>query len=166
VTAIFLHGGLLHIFFNMMALMNIAPLVEELYGSARFFFLMIATGASGYVASSATGHLSVGASGALLGLIGVLIAFTTGRGGAGARMLRSQLFYWLIYIFVLSMLPGVDMAAHAGGFVAGFVLGKVMTSRQPSDAAERRRAMILGWTTGLTVMVSFTFMLLYYFGSI
>ena len=44
VTAIFLHGGLLHIGFNMWVLMDIGPMVEELYGSARYLFLFVATG--------------------------------------------------------------------------------------------------------------------------
>ncbi len=57
VTAIFLHGGLLHIGFNMWVLMDIGPMVEELYGSARYFFLFVATGAVGYVVSSLVGTL-------------------------------------------------------------------------------------------------------------
>ncbi len=52
VTAIFLHGSLLHIGFNMWVLMDLAPTIEELYGSARFLFIFIATGAFGYVVSS------------------------------------------------------------------------------------------------------------------
>ncbi len=104
VTAIFLHGSLLHIGFNMWVLMDIGPMVEELYGSARYFFLFIATGVCGYVLSSATGHLSVGASGSLLGLIGVLLAATQGRKSLQAQALRSALIRWLIYIAVLGFL--------------------------------------------------------------
>src|ERR1019366_9381537 len=52
ITAIFLHGGLLHIGFNMWVLMDIGPMVEEMYGSARYLFLFVVTGASGYLASS------------------------------------------------------------------------------------------------------------------
>ncbi len=48
ITAIFLHGSLLHIGFNMWVLMDIGPVVEDLYGSARYFFLYVATGAAGY----------------------------------------------------------------------------------------------------------------------
>ena len=74
VTAIFLHASLMHIGFNLWVLMDLAPTLEEMYGSARFFFIFVATGVSGYLASSFTGHVSVGASGALLGMIGVLLA--------------------------------------------------------------------------------------------
>jgi hypothetical protein len=78
VTAIFLHGGLLHIGFNMWVLMDIGPMVEELYGSARYLFLYVATGVCGYLLSSSVGHFSVGASRAARGDYG-----KKEHGGAG-----------------------------------------------------------------------------------
>ena len=163
ITAIFLHGGLLHIAFNMWVLMDIGPMVEEMYGSARYFFLFIVTGACGYVVSSFFGHLSVGASGSLLGLIGVLLAATTGRKSLAAQAMRSALIRWLIYIGVLGFIfTGTDNAAHAGGLVAGYLLGRVMNDRMPADVSERRRADLLGWIAGLAVAVSFVFMVLSY----
>jgi rhomboid protease GluP len=63
VTAMFLHGGLIHIGFNMMALMQFGPALEELYGSARYLFLYVATGIFGFVVSAALGNYSLGASG-------------------------------------------------------------------------------------------------------
>ena len=164
VTAIFLHGSLLHIGFNMWVLMDIAPIIEELYGSARFLFIFIATGAFGYLLSSSFGRFSVGASGSLLGLIGVLLALTMGRRASSMRMLRSQLISWLVYIAVLGLImPGIDNFAHLGGFASGFALGKLMTDRKPADPTEQRRAFALGWTAGLVVAASFAFMLLNYF---
>jgi len=163
ITAIFLHGGLLHIGFNMWVLMDIGPMVEELYGSARYFFLFVVTGAAGYVVSSFFGHLSVGASGSLLGLIGVLLAATTGRKSLAAQALRSALIRWLVYIGVLGLLmSGTDNAAHAGGLAAGYLLGRVMADRLPADVIERRRAEMLGWIAGFAVAVSFGFMVFNY----
>ncbi len=165
ITAIFLHGSLIHIGFNMWILMDIGPVVEELYGSARYCFIFVLTGAFGYVVSSFFGGFSVGASGSLLGLIGVLLAITSRRSGIGMQMLRKQLIYWLIYIAVLGLiLRGTDNFAHAGGFVSGFLLGKIMPDRQPSGMAEERNARIMGLGAGLAVAVSFGFMLLGYFG--
>jgi rhomboid protease GluP len=165
ITAIFLHGSLLHIGFNMWVLMDLAPTIEDLYGSARFLFVYIVTGICGYILSSVTGHPnSVGASGSLLGLVGLLLALTTGRQSIGMRMLRSQLLYWLAYIAVMGILmPGIDNFAHIGGFASGFLLGKIMADRQPADPIERRRANALGWTAGVAVLASFAFMLFNYF---
>ena len=139
----------MHIGFNMWVLMDIGPMVEELYGSARYFFLFVVTGAAGYVVSSLFGHLSVGASGSLLGLIGVLLAATTGRKSLAAQALRSALIRWLIYIGVLGfMFSGTDNAAHAGGLAAGYLLGRVMADRLPADVSERKRAEFAGMDRG------------------
>ncbi len=163
VTAIFLHGSLLHILFNMWVLMDIGPMVEELYGSARYFALFIATGAAGYVVSSIVGHPSVGASGSLLGLIGLLIAATTGRHSAGAQMLRGQLIRWVVYILIMGfMFSGTDNAAHIGGLAAGFGLGKIVSDRQPNGPDEQRRARAIGWLTTVIVLACFGFMVAFF----
>ncbi|MFY9532383.1 MAG: rhomboid family intramembrane serine protease [Candidatus Acidiferrales bacterium] len=164
VMAVFLHGSLLHLAFNMWVLLDVGPQIEELYGSARYFFIYVVTGVAGYCLSSFFFRTSVGASGALLGLIGVLLALTTGRRSAGMQMLRSQLIKWLIYIAVIGFVfPQIDNFAHAGGFVAGYALGKIMSDRQPVDAVSRKRAYALGWATALVVAVSFVMMLFQYF---
>ena len=164
VTAVFLHASLLHIGFNMWLLMDFAPTIEEMYGSARFLFIFVFTGACGYLASAAFGHFSVGASGSLLGMIGLLLALTGSRQSSGMRMLRSQLVYMLVYVGVMGVLmPGVDNMAHIGGFASGFALGKLMRDRTPADLSERRRANLLGWVAGVAVAASFAFMLLNYF---
>lgn len=156
VTAVFLHGSLLHIGFNMWVLMDIGPMVEELYGSARFFFLYLATGVFGYLTSSFFGNFSIGGSGALLGLIGAMLAVTMGRKSATMRMLRGQIIRWLIYIAIFGLFfRGIDNYAHAGGFIAGFVLGKIMADRAPVSPEERKRAYFLGWSSVLFVLGSF-----------
>lgn len=156
VMAVFLHGSLLHIGFNMWVLMDIGPQIEELYGSARFLFIYVATGIGGYVFSSLVGrHMSIGGSGALLGLIGVLLAITYNRRSAGMQMMRSQIFRWLIYIAVWGLLfPGIDNYAHFGGLVCGFVLGKIMADRPPQSPSEMKRAQLLGWATALAIVAS------------
>ena len=160
VTAVFLHASLIHIGFNMWVLIDIGPMVEELYGSARYLFIFVLTGLIGYIASSFFGFMSIGASGALLGLIGVLLAVTTKRHGAQSQMLRSQLLRWLLYIAILGFLPGlhIDNAAHLGGLIAGFILGRLMTDRPPVDPSERKKAYALGWLAGLVVAASFVLM--------
>ncbi len=163
VTAMFLHGGLIHIGFNMMALMQFGPALEELYGSSRYLFFYVFTGAFGFLVSAYMGHLSLGASGALLGLVGLLLAITTKRGGSYMRELRSRLILSVVILIALGFSGmGIDNAAHMGGLAAGFVLGKIFPDRQPDTPRERQVAYILGWLAGLTIVVSFAFMILHY----
>ena len=168
VTAMFLHGGLIHIGFNMMVLMDIGPVVEEVYGSARFLFLYLTTGIAGYLLSTAAASKSqpipsVGASGAILGLIGLMIAITTRRGGASMQALRSRLISWVVSIFVLGYIMRiVDNWAHLGGLVAGFLLGRVFADREPMNPAELKRAQALGWSAAIVILISFAFMILHF----
>jgi len=163
ITAMFLHGGLIHIGFNMMALMQLGPALEELYGSSRYFFLYIFTGAFGFLASSFVGHLSLGASGGLLGLVGAMLAITTKRGGAYMRDLRSRLVSSVVLLFVLGFMGmGIDNWAHGAGLATGFVLGKIFADRQPMNVRERQIANALGWLAAIAVIVSFAFMILHY----
>jgi len=164
-TAMFLHGGLIHIGFNMMVLMDLGPMVEEVYGSARFLFLYVATGAASFLVSALAGHFSIGASGALLGLVGLLLAITTKRGGMFMKELRTRLISWVITIFAMGLLfTGLrtDNWAHFGGLAAGFLLGKLFADRQPQAGKERTRAYSLGWLASLIVVGSFVLMILHY----
>jgi len=167
VTAMFLHGGLIHIGFNMMVLMDVGPIVEEVYGSARYLFLYTATGIAGFIFSAFTPFrhvaLGVGASGAILGLVGLMIAITTRRGGAAMQALRSRLISWVVTIFVFGFLmSGIDNWAHGGGLISGFLLGKVFADREPMNPSELKVANILGWIAALVILASFVFMILHY----
>jgi rhomboid protease GluP len=164
VTAMYLHGGLIHIGFNLMVLMDIGPVVEELYGSARFFFLYTVTGIVGFLFSAFFGrHPSLGASAPILGLIGLMIAVTTKRGGSQMQQLRSRLISWVVSIFVFGFLmSGVDNWAHGGGLAAGFLLGRLFADHAPMTPSERRTAYALGWITAVVVVSSFVVMILHY----
>jgi rhomboid protease GluP len=164
ITAMFLHGGLIHIGFNMMSLMQLGPALEELYGSARYFFLYIFTGAFGFLVSSYMGHYSLGASGGLLGLVGAMLAVTSKRGGSYMRDLRSRLISSVVILFILGAMRGIaiDNWAHGAGLAAGFALGKIFPDRQPMTPRERQIANALGWLAGIAVIASFALMLLHY----
>jgi rhomboid protease GluP len=159
VTACFLHANLMHIGFNMWVLIDLGPVLEELYGSPRFLFIYIATGIGGYILSGFFGHFSIGASGALVGLIGVLLAITFRRGGAGMQQLRSYVYRWIIYLVLWGFFfPGIDNMAHLGGGITGLILGRLMLDREPRTPVERKRAYALGWGTAAVVLISFVLM--------
>jgi len=133
VTAIFLHGGLLHIGMNMWCLVDLGPEVESLFNTAKFTVLYLVTGISGFVLSLlwAPFGVSVGASGAVLGLIGVLIGASFHHGHLGKEY-RSQLWRWVIYIAIFGIFFNVDNAAHLGGLASGFVLGYFIPEGEPA----------------------------------
>ncbi len=124
-TAIYLHGGLLHIFFNVMWIRNLGPAVTEIYGPARAFVVFSIAGAVGFLLSNiATGALSIGASGSIFGLLAALIVYGRRHGGS---MLTAQLWQWAIVLFAMGFLmPGVNNWAHAGGFAGGWVTAEAM----------------------------------------
>jgi len=124
-TAIYLHGGLLHIFFNILWIRQLGPVVAESFGPARYFVIFTLSGVGGFVASNVfSGAPTVGASGAVFGLLGALIVYgrRTGRG-----LMTQQLWQWAIALFILGFLMSrVNNYAHAGGFVVGLLAGRFM----------------------------------------
>lgn len=126
ITPVFLHGGLLHFAFNSYALLQLGPLVEEEFGTERFAVAYLLCGITGNVASQllwpGVRH-TVGASGALCGLIGLLLVYGQRRGGPAGTAVRSGMAQWAIYLLVFSFLPGIDLLCHLGGFVGGVALG-------------------------------------------
>lgn len=163
VTANFLHGGLWHFAFNSFALMDIGRELEARYGSARYWFIYVLTGISGFLLSSLMGNLSLGASASLCGLIGLMLAATFRHSSPFARMERAALVRWLVYIFIFGLFTNADHAAHLGGLAMGFLFGRFTQDRAPMTPAERKWAFRLAWLATLVVTVSFAFMLKQFF---
>jgi rhomboid protease GluP len=134
-TAIYLHGDIFHILLNVLAIRQLGPAVEELYGSSRLVVIFTVAGAVGFIASNVFGHvLTLGASGSAFGLLGAIVAFGQKRGGTFGSMIVRQYGMWALLMFALSfMMAGVNNVAHGGGFVGGFVAGHALA------LAERRR---------------------------
>jgi rhomboid protease GluP len=122
-TAIYLHGSLLHIAFNLLWVRQLAPPVEEIFGGARLVVIFTVAGALGFVLSNAVGvPWTIGASGAIFGLLGAMVAYGRSRGGAfGVAVLR-QYGQWALIMFIFSFfMSGVNNWGHAGGFVGGYL---------------------------------------------
>lgn len=126
ITAIYLHGGLLHIFFNMMWVRQLGPVVEELFGPFRLFAIFTIAGITGFIASTLAGHaFTLGASGSIFGLLAAAIAY--GR-RAGSQLFTRQFLQWAVLLFVMGfIMPGVDNWAHGGGFVGGYAAAYVFS---------------------------------------
>ena len=124
-SANYLHGGILHILFNMFALRYLGFLVIEEYGAYRMFIIYTLGGIIGFVVSYLAGvQLTIGASAGICGLMGAIIYFGKSRGGAYGQILYKQVGGWAIGLFIFGLLvPGIDNWGHGGGMVAGAFLG-------------------------------------------
>jgi membrane associated rhomboid family serine protease len=128
-TVVLVHGGIIHLGLNMYALFLVGPFVEQLYGRARFlaFYLIAAAGASLTSFAFSDAPASVGASGAIMGLFGVLItaeAVHRPMMSRGSRGFVGQLVGMAAITLLYGVVsPGIDNWAHLGGLVTGLVLG-------------------------------------------
>lgn len=123
-SANYLHGGLLHILFNMLILNQIGALVNREFGPQRMFSIYTLSGVAGFYVSYLAGiYTTIGASAAVCGLIGAAIYYGWSRGGIYGRAIYKQLGSWAIAIFIFGLLvPGINNWGHAGGMVAGGLL--------------------------------------------
>ena len=130
ITYGYLHIGLWHIGFNMFALSQVGPVIEERIGAARFFVLYTLTLMGGAFADLLLrGSVPItiaGASGALFGLIGFGVAYGYFSGGRGGKMQASFFGRWALYGFVFGFLIGADNIAHGGGFITGAAMGYII----------------------------------------
>jgi rhomboid protease GluP len=125
VSASYLHGGILHIFFNMMALMQLGPFVLSAYGLSRFFLLYVLTGIAGFFVSYLAGiPLTIGASASICGLIGAILYYGKSRGGYFGDVIYRQAMGWTIGLILFGlMIPGINNWAHGGGLLSGLLVG-------------------------------------------
>ncbi len=144
-TVTLVHANLLHLLFNMYALWLVGPLVERFYGSAVFALMYLLCAAAGSVASFVWNDVpSVGASGAIFGLFGVLIAVQRAHDPMIDRRTRAMLGQ-LLPIVVLNLVFGlfagfIDIAAHVGGLLAGLWLGWILVpARVPTLSSRWQR---------------------------
>ncbi len=127
-TAGFLHGGFMHIFMNSWSLFILVREVEQFYGTSRLIFAYVFSTFTGFLCSLlwSPGSLSLGASAACFGMIGIMLAMgVRHRADPLAQAVRAHYGQWFVIGLVLSLIPGIDIAAHIGGFIGGFLVGWV-----------------------------------------
>lgn len=132
-SAGWLHGGALHIFFNMMWLRNLGPATADIYGAARMVIIYTAASIGGFTVSSVAGlfgipligsGLTVGASAPIFGLLGALMYY--GR-RSGSSMIHAEAKGYAIALALFGIImPGVDNGAHLGGFLGGYLAGMIL----------------------------------------
>lgn len=155
VTPVFLHGGLLHFIFNSLALVRLGPLVEEEFGTERLAAIYVLCGIAGSAASQVLrGSHTVGASGALCGLLGLLLVHGWKIGGAYGERLKSVMLQNVVLMIGMSLLPRIDWMNHLGGFLAGCALGLVAPSGPFRSRGTEIVWQILAWASVALVVAA------------
>ncbi|HYI08407.1 MAG TPA: rhomboid family intramembrane serine protease [Thermoanaerobaculia bacterium] len=138
VSAMFLHGdgtipgGLLHVALNLLAIVQIGRLFELMFGTRRYLFIYFTAGIIASVTSAlVNGGPSVGASGAIFGILGAFVLSVRRsprwRHERAARSIVNQLIFWIVANIAIGMrMPQIDNSAHLGGLIAGLILGAIL----------------------------------------
>src|SRR5204862_5042503 len=131
VTAGFLHGGLMHILMNSWALFDLGASVEEAYGTSRMLAIYFISNVAGFYVSALWNPRadSVGASAALFGLLGAMIALGMRGPSSMGDAMRGMYVRWAVFMLFISLFGRIDMAAHVGGLAGGF--GVAFLAGQP-----------------------------------
>lgn len=127
-SSMFIHIGFLHLFMNMIAIYFLGTVVERIYGSWRFLFIYILSGIGGGIASFAFSiNVSAGASGAIFGLFGAILFF----GLIYRQIFLKTMGLNIVIILIINIIfgfsfPQIDMAAHLGGLISGFIVSAIV----------------------------------------
>jgi rhomboid protease GluP len=163
-SAGWLHGGVLHILFNMMALRQIGPAIAELYGPGRMTIIYVVSSVVGFTCSTLAGRYlpalpfigagayTLGASASIAGLIGSLWHY--GRRG-GNRWVQSHASTYIMYMVVIGFMGGIDNWAHAGGFAGGFLVSRYLDPLKPERVDHMVIALLCLIVSLASVAVSF-----------
>jgi rhomboid protease GluP len=127
-SANYLHGGILHIFFNMAAFRQLSVVVVREYGASRMFLIFTLGGVAGFLVSYLAGvSLTIGASAGVCGLVGAILYYGKSRGGSYGAALFKQVGMWVVLMFVFGFaVPGINNWGHGGGIAAGALLGRLL----------------------------------------
>lgn len=136
VTAAWLHGGVLHIFFNVLWIRQLGPEIANLYGAGRMIIIYTFSSVTGFGLSTLMflvpfhipffggANLTVGASAPIFGLLGALVYY--GQRTGSSHIGHAGLQYALIMGVMGFVIPGVDNSAHLGGFIGGYLASLIL----------------------------------------
>ena len=146
-TCMFLHAGIIHLLCNMYSLYVIGPQIESFYGKYKFIFIYIVSGICGSLLSLAFSQdniVSVGASGAIFGLLGSILYFGYHYRVYLGNVLKSQIVPIIILNLMIGfMISGIDNFAHIGGLVGGVFASMAMGVPDKNKTSDKANGSIL-----------------------
>ena len=134
ITCAFLHGGLIHIFFNMYALKILGPEIEYVYGKIKYLVIYLLSAIAASIFSYIFGpqSVSVGASGAIFGLFGAMLIFgIKHRKQMGKAYMMNILQVIFVNVIIGISSSNIDNAAHFGGLIVGVLIALLLGERRP-----------------------------------
>ncbi|SHF02094.1 rhomboid family intramembrane serine protease [Clostridium fallax] len=129
ITAMFLHGGIMHLLFNMYALYSLGNIVEQVYGEKQYLIIYFVSGIiSSYTSYLLSPSISVGASGAIFGLLGACLVLAVNQ----KNRIGKQFFWDILSVVFLNIIigistPNIDNFGHFGGLIGGILISLILT---------------------------------------
>lgn len=160
-TCMFLHANLLHLLFNMYALYVIGSQIENFFGKGKYLFTYIFSGViAGLMSMLFTKSWSVGASGAIFGLLGALLYFGYHYRMYLGTVIKSQILPIIfINLIIGSSNAGIDNAAHIGGLIGGVIGAMMCGVKEKSDTSDKINGIIIGVIfTAFLIYLAFVYM--------
>lgn len=153
ITCSFLHIDIFHLGFNMYALYIVGSQLESFYGKTKYILIYLFSALMGSLFSCLfTDAVSVGASGAIFGLFGALIYFGNQYKAYLGSVIHSQIIPLLLFNFALGfMIDGIDISAHIGGLIGGYLISMTLGVKYKSSKSERINGVII--TTIFTIFM-------------
>ena len=146
-SCMFLHAGIIHLLCNMYSLYVIGPQVESFFGKYKFLFIYLFSGITGSILSlafSADNVVSVGASGAIFGLLGAILYFGYHYRVYLGNVLKSQIVpIIMLNLFIGFVVSGIDNFAHIGGLIGGIFAAMAMGVPDKNSKSDRANGCIL-----------------------
>jgi rhomboid protease GluP len=144
VTAMFIHAGIVHIFGNMLFLLIFGLRAEDMFDIKEYLMIYFVSGLSGGLLTLAfwPNVLSVGASGAIFGVLGATIIYA--RRSIGQSIMTALMYAF--FLFAINIGPNVNYLAHFGGLVTGLLIGYLLAaSRRPKHAVTYEHTYPTSW---------------------
>lgn len=145
ITSMFLHGDVIHLMSNMLALYMVGPMIEKYYGKGKYAIIYFVSGIIGNLLSAVLGdYFGIGASGAIFGLFGALMYFGYKYRATLDGFLRSGIVPVIVLNLILSVIvPGIDFYGHIGGLLGGVLITYTLGVTNKSDLREKINGIII-----------------------
>ena len=156
----FLHLDVMHLLMNMVALYNLGPLCENIYGKGKtavIFLVSILFSSFLALITSSSLTITLGSSGGIYGLMSAVIVYLVSSGLMRNAKIRNQFLYIIVVNFIISLMPGISGFGHLGGAIGGVLVSIILTKDKPSWKMLKTNSLV----AGIVLLVFFVYFALF-----